>query len=177
MRIIGGKLKSRIFKAPPGKRTHPMGEKPRGAIFNALGDLTGMTVLDAYAGSGALSFEAISRGASSATALDIDKKAYITLTENILLLGLEKEVHASRANCSTWVKNNQDLSYDIVFADPPYYDLNPKHIEELATAVKSEGLLVISHGAFYRPNFNEQGWQLLSHKQYANANISIYKKP
>lgn len=176
MRIIGGALKSQLFKAPPGNHTHPMGEKPRGAIFNALGDLSGMSILDAYAGSGALSFEAVSRGATHVVALDSDKKAYRTLVENIEKLSLEHVIKATRANCSTWVKNNSDLRFDIVFADPPYYDLNPKHIEELATMVADGGLLVLSHGAFYKPAVEYKNWQLLSVKSYAAARITMYRK-
>ena len=60
MRIIAGQLKSRIFKAPPDS-SHPMSERARGAIFNMLVDVKGLVVLDAYAGSGALAIEAISR--------------------------------------------------------------------------------------------------------------------
>ena len=67
MRIIAGSLGGRVFKAPSGHRTHPMSEKIRGAIFNALGDISDLTVLDAFTGSGALCFEAVSRGVANAT--------------------------------------------------------------------------------------------------------------
>ncbi|MCA9330109.1 RsmD family RNA methyltransferase, partial [Candidatus Saccharibacteria bacterium] len=63
MRIISGKLGSRQFIAPKGFATHPMGDRVRTALFNTLGDIVGLTVLDAFGGSGAISFEAISRGA------------------------------------------------------------------------------------------------------------------
>lgn len=176
MRIIGGSLKSRLFTTPSGKRTHPMGEKIRGAIFNALGELEGVAVLDAYAGSGALSFEAISRGAKSVIAIDIDKKAYKTLAENVENLNLEERVKATRANCSTWVKNNSDLKFGLVFVDPPYYDVNPKHIEELSEMVEVGGAIIISHPAYYHPKLEKPKWELLSQKKYANANVSIFRK-
>lgn len=141
-----------------------------------LGSLEGKTVLDAYAGSGALSFEAVSRGAKHVVALDIDKKAYRTLVENIESLNLEEAVKATRANCITWAKNNALVEFDVVFVDPPYYDLNPLHIDELSKRVVTGGLLVISHGEFYRPAYSEQGWQLLTQKKYAQAHISIFEK-
>ena len=72
MRIIAGYLGGRQFNSPRSNRTHPMSDKARGGLFNALGDISGLTVLDAFAGSGALSFEAISRGAESVIAVDID---------------------------------------------------------------------------------------------------------
>jgi 16S rRNA (guanine966-N2)-methyltransferase len=59
MRIIAGELKGRNIQEPYGHRTHPMSEKVRGAVFNALGDIEGLAVLDAFAGTGALSFEAV----------------------------------------------------------------------------------------------------------------------
>ncbi len=153
-----------------------MSDRAKGAIFNALGDLEGVSVLDAYAGSGALAFESASRGAESVIAVDKDKKAYKVLLENTASLGLESQVKATRANISTWLKNNQQVLFDVVFADPPYYDINPDHIILLGEHVELGGLLVISHADFYRPNFSKPKWQLVSHKKYAAANISIYRK-
>jgi 16S rRNA (guanine966-N2)-methyltransferase len=100
-----------------------MSDKARGGLFNALGDLSDLSVLDAFAGSGALSFEAISRGASSAVAVDIDKSAYQAMQESISALGLEDKIKAIRANVSGWSDNNSDALFDIVIAAPPYDDL------------------------------------------------------
>ena len=69
MRVIAGRLGGRLFDSPHTRRTHPMSDKARGALFNMLGDIEGMHVLDPFAGTGALSFEAISRGAASALAI------------------------------------------------------------------------------------------------------------
>jgi 16S rRNA (guanine966-N2)-methyltransferase len=66
-----------------------MSEKARGAIFNALGDVEGLTFLDAYAGSGALSIEALSRGASSVLAIDVDIEAAKAMTASVKALGLD----------------------------------------------------------------------------------------
>ena len=72
MRVIAGRLGGRNFDSPKTQRTHPMSDKVRGALFNALGDLGGLTVLDAFAGSGACSLEAASRGATEVLAIDIN---------------------------------------------------------------------------------------------------------
>ena len=82
MRIISGTLKGHTFDSPKGFQTHPMGDKIRTALFNTLGDIKGLTVLDAFSGSGALSFEALSRGAESAVALELDKEAYKVIRAN-----------------------------------------------------------------------------------------------
>src|SRR5580704_8750565 len=102
MRVIAGYLGGRSFNSPGGHRTHPMSDKVRGAIFGVLGDIKGLTVLDAFAGSGALAIEAISRGAKSAVAIEVDKRAHAIIVENIQALGLEARVKAIRAFAGAW---------------------------------------------------------------------------
>src|SRR3990167_9930034 len=120
MRIIAGKLGGRQFQPPSGHKVHPMSDKMRGALFNILGDVLGLTVLDAFTGSGALSFEAISRGASKVTAIDKDKTAHFQVQKNIKDLQLEDEIKAIRANANSWSDNNLDAEFDLVLLDPPY---------------------------------------------------------
>ena len=103
MRIIAGQLKGNMFASPHGNRTHPMSDKVRGALFNALGDIEGLTVLDAFAGSGALAFEALSRGAASATLLKKDKPAQRAISENIVTLNVEKRTKLIRASANAWL--------------------------------------------------------------------------
>src|SRR5665213_4294431 len=129
MRIIAGSLGGRQFSSPRSNRTHPMSDKARGGLFNALGDINGLTILDAFAGSGALSFEAISRGAESVIAVDIDKNAYQAIQESITSLDLKDKVKVIRANISGWSDNNPDLLFDIVISTPPYDDLQPKIVK------------------------------------------------
>ncbi|HVX58426.1 MAG TPA: 16S rRNA (guanine(966)-N(2))-methyltransferase RsmD, partial [Candidatus Saccharimonadales bacterium] len=145
MRIIAGNLKGREFKSPHGHKTHPMSDKIRGALFNVLGDVEGLTFLDAFAGSGALAFEAISRGAASALAIDNDRNAARALAENIQELKLGN-VKAVQASASAWSENNQDAKFDIVLLDPPYDNLQDNLLEKLADRhVKPGGLAVLSY--------------------------------
>ncbi|MBL8122229.1 RsmD family RNA methyltransferase [Candidatus Saccharibacteria bacterium] len=144
MRVIAGKLGGRSFQSPRGHRTHPMSEKARGAIFNALGDIEGLTVLDAFAGSGALGIEAVSRGAARVLAIDVDIPAVKVITENCRALGIEDMVTVLRKNISGWSRNNQHRTFDIVLADPPYDDIRPNVLERLAVHVKTGGLYVLS---------------------------------
>ncbi|MDB5182881.1 MAG: putative Methyltransferase [Candidatus Saccharibacteria bacterium] len=175
MRIIAGYLGGRIFDSPETGNTHPMGEKPRGAIFNALGDIEGLTVLDAYAGSGALGFEAISRGAKSVVAVELDKQAYKTIVDNIFKLGLEDKVHAVISTMRAWSNKNQNLMVDIAICDPPYDAVLALEIERLVKHVKKNGLLVLSW-----PSKLEAppmpGCEILNEKEYAGARIVFYRK-
>ncbi len=175
MRIIAGQLGGRTFDSPPGHRTHPMSEKARGAIFNALGDITGLTVLDAFAGSGALSFEAISRGAASAVAIDVDKYAYETLQSNIEALDLKEQVIVLRKNIAGWSRNNQHKQFDIVLVDPPYTDIRPDVIARLAVHTVPNGIFVLSWPGRepVRPIANTE---IVSQKDYGDIQLVFYRR-
>ena len=175
MRIVAGRLGGRNFDSPPGHRTHPMSEKARGAIFNALGDLGGLTVLDAFAGSGALAFEAISRGAKSAVAIDTDKYAYETIQANIAALDLSEQVIPLRKNISGWSRNNQHKQFDVVLVDPPYDDIRPDVIERLAAHVEPSGILVLSWPG-KEPVRILKSLEVVSNKNYGDIQLVFYRR-
>jgi 16S rRNA (guanine966-N2)-methyltransferase len=143
MRIIAGRLKSRQFRSPSGHRSHPMSEKMRGALFNALGDVEGLRVLDAFAGSGAVAFEAVSRGAT-AVALDSSTAAIRAMKDNVEALGIQDRCKVTRANSSTWSDNNRDLRFDVVICDPPYDQIRPDILQKLTRHLLPGGLYVLS---------------------------------
>lgn len=174
MRIISGKLGGRTFQAPRGRRTHPMSDKLRGALFNSLGDISGLTVLDAFAGSGALSLEAASRGAGPVTAIDPDRAAGQAIEANIQSLGLQANIKLIRAAASAWLSTT-DQYVDIVICDPPYDDINPALLERLASRAKPAGLIVFSlppHSTFSL----REPYQLLRKKEHGDAALSFYRR-
>jgi len=175
LRIIAGSLGGRTFDAPRGHRTHPMGDKIRGALFNILGDITGLTVLDAFAGSGALSFEAISRGAASALAIDVDKEAHQTIQANIAALELDAQVIVMRKNVAGWSRNNKDKKFDIVLADPPYDDIRPQLLQSLIVQVVPDGIFVLSWPGS-EPVRDFPGVSVLTSKSYGDAQLVFYRK-
>ncbi len=174
MRIIAGKLGGRLFEAPHGHRTHPMGDKIRGALFNTLGDITGLTVLDAFAGSGAISFEAISRGAASSTAIESDKGAQKAIVRNIEALGLDEQVQLVRAFVISYVRRIHD-EFDIVVADPPYDDVQYKALEILPKYVKPGGIIVYSLPPTARLMLPDT-FELVAQKNYGDATLHFYRK-
>ena len=178
MRIIAGKLGGQQFKFPDNSRTHPMSEKARGSLFNALGDITGLTLLDTFAGSGAISFEAISRGAKNVVAIELDKKAHNSIQENIkqLLKDKSSSIKAFRVNASTWSVNNQDQQFDIVVCDPPYDEIKEDLLQKLANHTKIGGVVVFSlppNTVIYLPSPN---YRLLTTKNYGDATLVFYRK-
>lgn len=175
MRIIAGSLGGRVFETPGTRRTHPMSDKMRGALFNTLGDIAGLTVLDAFAGSGALSYEAVSRGAAQAIAIDIDKSAYQVMNKNIAELGLGAQVKAIRASASGWSDNNPNAQFDIVIAAPPYDDLQLPLVQKLVKHLKPEGLFVVDWpGKLPPPDL--PGLNLVKQSNYGDGQLAFYRR-
>lgn len=175
LRVIAGALRSRRFEAPRGFATHPMGERVRGALFNKLGDISGLRVLDAYGGSGALSFEAVSRGARSAVVIERDRKAQQTIDANITLLNLKENVHLIKAGCRSWSDTYTGDRFDIILCDPPYHQLKLSTIEALTAHMQPNGRMILSHtGRESAPTVN--GVVVVDSSQYGDAALVFYRK-
>ncbi|MGN6162096.1 MAG: 16S rRNA (guanine(966)-N(2))-methyltransferase RsmD [Marmoricola sp.] len=132
-RIIGGSAGGRRLRTPSGERTRPTSDRVREALFSALesqlGTLAGHTVLDLYAGSGAVGLEALSRGASAATAVESDRKVASLISGNARDLGLPLTVIAKPVE--RVVAEPARTRFDVVFADPPY----PLSEDDLSTTL------------------------------------------
>lgn len=173
MRIIAGEFKSRIIKDTKNNRTHPMSEKIRGALFNSLGDISGLTVLDAFAGTGAVGIEALSRGAAHVNAVEINADSFETLKENRDLITDEERMEVHRANVGSWLKNEQKF-FDIVIADPPYDAIGMKALEACAAFTAPNGLLIASLPQAEHIHFD--GFTPVDEKRYGNAKLVFYRK-
>jgi 16S rRNA (guanine966-N2)-methyltransferase len=152
-----------------------MADRVRGGLFNALGDIEGLSVLDAFAGSGALSFEAVSRGAISALAIDIDTSAQTAIERSIKQLDLAGKVKLVRANASGWSDNNPEATFDIVIAAPPYDDLQPNLVAKLTRHIKPDGLYVLDWpGRQDAPEF--ENLTQIAAKNYGDAQIVFFRR-
>lgn len=152
-----------------------MSDKARGALFNILGDIDGMHVLDPFAGTGALSFEAISRGAARSVAVETDRPAQQVIEQNIKALGLEEEVKLVKASANAWLTTNHDDVFDLVLCDPPHDDLQPNLLVRLAQRVGPDGLLVLSWpGSQDAPEFNKLG--KVEQRSYGDMQLVFYRR-
>ena len=168
VKITSGNLRGRTLLTPGGN-THPMGAREKLALFNMISSyLENATVLDAYAGSGALGIEAISRGASEVTFIEKNAKAAQVIRQNLANLNLKAEVFQGA------VENFQSgTQFDTILADPPYDNFIPESINGLTPFLKDDGILVLSHPG-KAPEIN--GLSLLKSNQYAEAHLSLYIK-
>lgn len=125
MRIVAGEWRGRPIEAPSGENTRPTTDRVREALMSSLysmrGGFDGAVVLDAFAGSGALGLEALSRGAQSCRFYDRDAKAQAALARNIAALKLPaSRAQLSRADVMTAPPERHRPPFDLVFLDPPY---------------------------------------------------------
>jgi len=174
MRIIAGRLGGLQFDSPGSFKTHPISDKVRGALFNMLGDIEGLRVLDAFAGSGALAFEAVSRGSAEAVAIDNDRIAQKTLIANVKTLQLGRQVKIIKASASAWLETNPKALFDIVLCDPPYNDLQRSLVVRLSQRVQKHGIFVLSWpGGQDLPDF--EGKEKVAHRSYGDAQLAFYR--
>ena len=124
MRVVAGSARGRPLVAPPGDRTRPTTDRVREAVFNALwsrGALDEATVVDLYAGSGALGVEALSRGARHATFVDPDRAARRAVLRNLEACGFADRATVVAATAEQWLASlAADERFDVAFCDPPY---------------------------------------------------------
>jgi 16S rRNA (guanine966-N2)-methyltransferase len=156
MRIIAGSHKGARIFAPKGRETRPTGDRVREAVFNLVGPVDGMRVLDLYAGSGAMGLEALSRGAEHATFVEADRAAAETIVKNLDKLGLSDATvlreDAARKLASDAAAGRR---YDLVLIDPPYRML-PRILAMLMThlpaVVAPDGIVVLESDAREEPD-------------------------
>ena len=175
MRVIAGWLGGRIFDSPHGNRTHPMSEKVRGAIFGALGDIKGLTVLDCFAGSGALAIESVSRGAASSLAVEVDKAAHTAIVQNIEKLGIKDRMEGIRANVSAWSNRHPNQQFDLVLCDPPFDAIDYKILRKMVRHLGEDGVLVVNLPGKHEP-LTFDGLKIVQTKNYGDTQLIFYKK-
>ena len=121
MRIIAGEWRGRPLLAPPGRATRPTADRVRETLFSMLasrlGSFEDLRVADLFAGSGALGFEALSRGAATATFVDRDPAAAAAIRANAAKLGASDRVTILGGSALALPKSDP---FDLVFVDPPY---------------------------------------------------------
>jgi len=175
VRIISGTHKSRQIHAPKNLPVRPTTDLAKEALFNILVnnfDLTEVTVLDLFAGTGNITYEFSSRGATGVTSIDIDLKCVSFIRQTAKTFGFDA-VLSFRSDAFRYLKNCE-IQYDIIFCDPPYelpgIEVIPGVVLE-RNLLKPGGWLVIEHSRDYNfsgiPGFQQQ-------RKYGKVNFSIF---
>ncbi|MCM5705611.1 16S rRNA (guanine(966)-N(2))-methyltransferase RsmD [Larsenimonas salina] len=120
LRLIGGDFKRRQLPILDRPGLRPTPDRVRETLFNWIGPLSGTHVLDAFAGSGALGLEALSRGAASLTLIEKDRQAARQLEDNLTTLDVRARATLHRLDALTWLDSAKPTPYGLVFLDPPF---------------------------------------------------------
>jgi 16S rRNA (guanine966-N2)-methyltransferase len=179
VRVISGAARGRRLVTPAGSATRPTTDRVREATFNALvslGAVEDATVLDLFAGSGALGIEALSRGAAQATFVDVDRAARTAVETNLATCGFadRAEVVASPGERFAADAARSGRRWDLALLDPPYgFEGWPDLLDGLPAdlAVVESGVELA--GA---DGWEAQGWELLRAKRYGRAWVTIVER-
>ena len=178
MRVIAGELGGQRLVAPRGWKVRPTSDRAREAIFSALGDVSGASVLDLYCGTGALAIEALSRGASRAVLVDRDTRAALG---NVQRFELGERVDLVRADVTRWLAgrpvDGDAAVFDLVFVDAPYRlaDRVGQELDTHLPRLLGEGGRAIVESGAGRP-LRIESLPRLRQRRYGAADVSFYGK-
>jgi 16S rRNA (guanine966-N2)-methyltransferase len=178
MRIIAGSRKGHTIHAPKGLATRPTGDRVREAAFNLVGPVDGATVLDLYAGSGAMGLEALSRGAANAVFVESDPDAVRAIERNLDRLRLTGATVLRRdARTALAGEAAAGRTYDLVLVDPPYGDwpeLEPRLGPYLAGVLAPDGLVVVETSSRVQPTLPLAE---RTSRRYGSARLTLFEHP
>jgi 16S rRNA (guanine966-N2)-methyltransferase len=170
VRIIGGVWRSRLIEFPDAADLRPTPDRVRETLFNWLGrDLSGKACLDLFAGSGALGFEALSRGAASVIMVEKNPAALRALRDNAEKLGATG-LTVVRGDALEFARGARSR-FDVVFVDPPYrLGAQAAALGPLRGLVAAEGRVYVESDAVFEA---PRGWAVLKHARAGNVHFHL----
>jgi 16S rRNA (guanine966-N2)-methyltransferase len=172
VRIIAGSRKGARIFAPKGRDTRPTSDRVREAAFNLIGPVEDASVLDLFAGSGAMGLEALSRGAASAVFVESDRDACRTIGRNLDKLRLTGATVLCRDVFQALAAGGR--AYDLVLCDPPYDFADHGRLGPyLARVLAPDGLLVYESGAKLEPAV--EGLMVRTSRTYGSARLTLFE--
>ena len=175
VRISGGTARGIPLTEPRGVRLRPTSGLVREAIFNILGDrVDGATVLDLYAGTGALGIEALSRGAAHATFVEAEAGAVTAILASLARTEFTSKARVVRGRLPTALSSLKG-PFDIIFVDPPYNDEDAEMlILKLPPLLAVAGTVVYEHSSRYNPPQRPEGLVLVERRVYGDTAVALF---
>jgi 16S rRNA (guanine966-N2)-methyltransferase len=177
VRIIAGDRRGARIAAPKGTATRPTGDRVREAAYNLIGPAAGATVLDLFAGSGAMGLEALSRGARRCVFVESDRAACMVIRDNLEKLRLTEALVLCKDVFQVLrEERGAGRSYDLVLIDPPYGSwaaFQPCLAGSVSAALAPGGLLVVETSAKVAP---ELPLTLVTSRRYGSARITLFTR-
>lgn len=179
MRVTGGLFKGRRLAAPKSGRIRPALDQVKEAVFNILGDISGVKVLDLFAGTGSIGIEALSRGAKECVFVDESREAISIIRENLRRLGIEQNaiVFAKSASIAVRVLGRRGEQFDLIFIDPPYLkNLVNSTVEKIDEykLLKQGGTIVIEHHP-KEPVLKHKAFEISDRRKYGQTVVTFMR--
>lgn len=179
MRVIGGCIKGHSLKLPSNREIRPSSDRTRESIFNLLGPhINGETVLDLFAGTGALGIEALSRGYDLGVFVENDRIACKLIRENLEHCDLLEKSRLESCSASTYLERMDEAApFDLILADPPYHKglLCPVLLSIARPEwISKEGLVVLESEKNLKLPVETGCIKCVKRRQYGDACIHVY---
>lgn len=185
VRIVGGEFRGRKLRYSGDERTRPMKDRVREAVFNLISvSVRGSHAIDLFAGTGALGFEALSRGAARATFIECHFPTVAIIRENARTLGVENRVQVAGADTFYWVDHRPEQGPEpqTIFVSPPYEFFVSRReemlslIQKMLDAAPAGSRLIVETDERFNPADlpDADAWDV---RQYPPAVVSVYRKP
>ena len=178
MRIISGTRRGQKLIEFEGMDIRPTTDRVRESLFNLIGDYVfGASTLDLFGGSGALSFEALSRGAKDAVCVDLDKRSIEVIKTNSLKLKFQDKITIINDSCQNYIKKT-DKKFHIIFLDPPY---NKGFIKPVISDILKENILeddgiIVLESDSVDDHGDMEGLSILKERRYGRTFVTIYQR-
>jgi 16S rRNA (guanine966-N2)-methyltransferase len=175
MRVIGGEFRSRRLKAIPGNNTRPTPDRLRETLFDVLAPrIEGAVFVDAYAGTGAVGIEALSRGADRCVFLESSRRAVEAIRENLHILGIGARARVVLGRARPAIAAQ---AADIVFLDPPY-EMETEYAAALeALELAPPALVVVQHSVRFNPGDKHGNLRRTRVLRQGDNALSFYASP
>lgn len=180
MRVISGQAKGQRIKVPKGRALRPTADRVKEAIFNILPhDLSGLRVLDLFAGTGNLAIEALSRGAAEAWLVDVSPGSVKVLRDNLAKTGFSSRARVWTGPVAGAIRrlSSKGETFDLIFLDPPYESGQLAKVIGLvarAGLLRGEGVLVAEHSAREPAGERYNGLFLRDRRRYGGTCVSFF---
>jgi len=172
--VVAGAHRGRRLRVPEGRDVRPTADRVKEALFSILGErVRDARVLDAFAGSGALGIEALSRGAAEVWFVEIARRAVQSLHDNLDAVGdpaTARVIQDDALRPDRWARGER---FDLVFADPPYrHDLGVAVLEAFTSHVTAAGLVALEHERGVEPA--HEAWRRTDARHYGDTSVSFF---
>ncbi len=179
LRVLTGTAKGRKLKVPKGQKIRPMTSRVKKSVFDTLGDISGVSVLDVFAGSGGIGIESLSCGADHVTVIEKDPSVFKIIKENYEHCGFINKV---KLICSDYkdalsrLRKKKEV-YELIFVDPPYKlygELEVRDfINDVSELLHDDGVIVIEHD--HKIEDTLPGFHRLT-KPFGGSHVSYFRK-